>query len=807
MICPNTDESDSLNGMDHLDERQQETLGVLLDQYLQAMEEGVPPSVASITRNHPDLQPVLQECVDGLACLHRLAGGTATAIPADLVEEEAKSSRTLGEYELHEEIGRGGMGIVYRAIQKSLNRTVAVKVLPLTSTLDPMRLRRFRHEAEAAALLHHPNIIPVYSVGCEAETHFYVMQFIDGQSLDKIEDLSWRDATEYAIQAAEGIHAAHKLGIIHRDIKPSNLIANRSGRVLVGDFGLARFQKDSSLTRSGEVLGTLQYMSPEQARGDAAVVDGRTDVYSLGATLYEWLTGKPPFADTDSLSLPIALEHATPAPIDRTRPGLPSDLNTVVQKALSKRREDRYETAEAFAEDLGRVLRGEPTHARPPSPVDRGMRFLAKHRRFVAFGVVACLFSVVGLAVFSAILAEKTRLAVHHADRAEKNEAIAREAVDRLGGQISEMLRDVPAATSVRRHLLRETLAYYEALTQDSRELKDLADVHSKIGELHAQLGANDLAVAAYLDAEKTYHRMAEATPEDPESRLAWSMSQNNVAQQYAASGQSKRALGWFKRAIELQTGLETEIGAPASAELAVTLNNLGKLLTNSGHKTQAKEAFQQSLERVSTSAEDSTSETVTLEATIQGNLAWLSVSDAPAMAESLSRQSSSVLLSQLAESPENVEIRRRAVSTLNTQAQALANLTRHREAVETLRRSIELSLEQHQRFPECIEHWRDLSLSFNQLGMSLQALQKTSRAIEAFSKAAEFATNLNQAFPSDAGIHALVGSVLHNLSVLHEQAGNVGKAQAFSRRAKQHQVASRDAATASTTQRVGGRG
>ena len=237
----------------------------------------------------------------------------------------------LGDYRLVRELGRGGMGIVYEAEQVSLGRRVALKVLPFAAALDPSQLRRFQTEAHAAAQLHHTNIVPVFSVGCERGVYYYAMQFIDGRTLAQVvldqqravppgHEPSWphsgpsalgttsdrarfRLVAELGIQAAEALDHAHRLGIVHRDIKPANLLLDVRGNLWITDFGLARLQDEAGLTLTGDLLGTLRYMSPEQALAHRGAVDHRTDIYALGVTLYELLTLRPAMAGTDRQEL------------------------------------------------------------------------------------------------------------------------------------------------------------------------------------------------------------------------------------------------------------------------------------------------------------------------------------------------------------------------------------------------------------------------------------------------------------------------------------------------------------------------
>ena len=260
-------------------------VGQVADEFLRRQQQGENPDVEEYTARYPDAAPLLRGVLASLRLIDKSAPPVA---------EEAAWG-TLGDFRLLREIGRGGMGIVYEAEQISLNRRVALKVLPFAATLDERRLQRFKMEAQAAAQLHHPNIVPVYAVGCERDVHFYAMQFIDGQTLAAaIEERRgaaempaeslrsattvleaelpprsaayFRRAAEMGVQAADALDHAHQAGIIHRDIKPSNLLLDARGKLWITDFGLAHCQSEASLTVTGDLVGTLRYMSPEQAR-------------------------------------------------------------------------------------------------------------------------------------------------------------------------------------------------------------------------------------------------------------------------------------------------------------------------------------------------------------------------------------------------------------------------------------------------------------------------------------------------------------------------------------------------------------
>ncbi len=466
----------------------------------------------------------------------------------------------LGDYRVLREIGRGGMGVVYEAEQMLLGRRVALKVLPFAATMDARQLQRFQNEARAAACLHHPHIVPVYAVGCERGVHYYAMQFIEGQSLaDVIGDLgvrieearksgdlspnvslqsticnlrsntplSNRERSSYhavarlGMQAAEALHYAHEVGVIHRDVKPANLMLDGNANLWITDFGLAQIQGDAQLTMSGDLVGTLRYMSPEQALAKRVLVDHRTDIYSLGATLYELLTLQPVFPGADRQELLRQIAFEEPIAPRRHNKSIPAELETIVLKALEKNPADRYATAKELADDLERFVKYEPIRARRPSLGRRLRGWCWRHKPLVwsaaviLIALAACAVYVVSDRVNRLTKIEQhvrealagTRTAIEANNLTLASQRLA-EATGHLGGE-SEQL---PAAGADITRIQQEI----EDRQADEARFKQFVQMPKDAFDLD-HIGADDGRMA---NVEKTLDLWGVTTTDDWSSRL-----------------------------------------------------------------------------------------------------------------------------------------------------------------------------------------------------------------------------------------------------------------------------------------------
>ena len=481
-------------------------------EYLAELESGQRPDQQKYLSRYPELAEILGECLEGIDLAHSLR--------RDEMPSAEFSGRPLGDFQIVREVGRGGMGVVYEAVQLSLGRRVALKVLPFAAALDTRQLQRFKNEAHAAAQLHHTNIVPVYAVGCERGVHFYAMQLIEGHSLASVIhetrvtiDLkpgpvdstaiyqgaptvanpltrasvrsrrgadNYRTAARLAAQVADALDYAHEAGVIHRDIKPANLLLDAKGAVWITDFGLAQIVADVGVTQTGDLVGTLRYMSPEQASGRRTPVDHRADIYSLGATLYELLTLRPIFTGEDRVSLLQQILNEDPRPPRQLDASIPIELETIVLKATAKTPGERYATAADMAADLRRYLDERPILARRPTLVDRVRKWLRRHPSFIVATVILMICGLIGLGVFSALVAREQSLTkaayqreLHRAAEAEARFQLARRAADEMIRMAEDELSEHPIQEGLRKQLLEKALGYYQEFISLREEQPD----------------------------------------------------------------------------------------------------------------------------------------------------------------------------------------------------------------------------------------------------------------------------------------------------------------------------------------------
>lgn len=716
---------------------------VLAEEFIERQRRGDQPTIAEYAEAHPELADTINELFPGILVLERVRCHGLSCSPRP-VELRVERLEQLGDYRILREIGRGGMGIVFEAEQRSLGRRVAVKVFPHQALGDSLHLERFHREARTAALLHHSNIVQVFGVGEQEGLSYYVMQLIRGVSLDKVieqlrrakngtllsseaeiasrfehqdttkrdflveeavkavlsgdspnqasiagsvsdsmsadsEDVSssplapspeniaaslqrdhassgekgeseepsanggtsngvflpgsyWRSVAEIGMQVGEALRYAHAQRTLHRDIKPANLLLDSQGTVWVTDFGLAKAVIHDDLSQSGDIVGTLRYMAPEQLRGQH---DSRTDVYSLGLTLYELLTLRPAFAEAEEGHLMQRVYESTPPSPRSLRPNVPRDLETIVLKAIARDPRHRYQSAGELTDDLRRYLDDKPIQARRVRLVERGWRW---SRRNPAIAVLSMVLLLVVAGSFSLVSwewreAEMGRRRVQEENRrAEANLSLALDSMDGFLDRFeatwmahprepqSEDETDLSFRMAVSEGtaaVLEDALRFYHQFAEQNerspRLQRDTAKAHRRVGEIHKRLGQYAKAEQAYREAIAIYARQTDQSPMTGELATLTAATLNELARVLRLDGRLEEARSYFEQAEQVLVDELTR--SPDSSacrfELAQTCSSLGdvswrlmKPMKAGAYQRRAKELLEALVEEVPQKAE-----------------------------------------------------------------------------------------------------------------------------------------------------------------------------------------------------------
>ena len=631
-------------------ERRRDPLEVLAAEYMDRLRQGQAPSVSEYAAQHPELAEEIQDLFPTIAVTERLKARQARSSGGRAALGAARPER-LGDFQLIREIGRGGMGVVFEAEQESLRRRVAVKVLPRQALLDEKHLKRFQAEARIAANLHHTNIVEVFGVGEQDGFHYYVMQYIRGAGLDAVIPLLakctrnqqtiepqanatpasihnsesaiaeaavrqllgeeagllpdgrlgrryWQSVARIGLQAANALNYAHSQGTLHRDIKPANLLLDPQGTVWLADFGLAKAAQSEDLSLSNDVVGTLRYMAPEQFHGQT---DHRSDIYSLGLTLYELLILRSAYEETEPSRLIQRITQGPPPAPGSINSEIPRDLETIILKAISHEAGQRYQSAELMADDLRCFLEDRPIHARRVSPVERLGRWCRRNKRLASLTGIS-LFLLVLVAVVASIGYVRTTNALHgealQRTKAETNAGLAIEALDQMFEQLSptRMLilpqrgargesADAPTSPILSREaaaLLERMLPFYDRLAQQTGNDNQLrartADANRRVGAIRQRLGQLEESVKAYRRALALYQEAGAGSPSNPKLKLEVAQIENELGRLYTARQQVAEARQSHLAALALLQSDAALPSAPAVLrfELARTYYSLG---------------------------------------------------------------------------------------------------------------------------------------------------------------------------------------------------------------------------------------
>jgi serine/threonine protein kinase len=594
--------------LDQLTEQQQEQVAVILERCMVAMESGQQVDIETCVSEHPELQESLRRCLTSLQLLQH----AVSELPSENKLGRTPTTGThLGDFLLHREIGRGGMGVVYAATQVSLNRTVALKVLPESLWLQPKRIRRFQLEAQAAALLHHPNIIPIYAIGDEGNTRFYAMPLIDGESLDILPKKHWSEngfqpLIDMAIAVGNALQHAHDLGVIHRDIKPSNLIYDRTGKIWVTDFGLAQQVNQPNLTVTGELVGTLNYMSPEQALGEP--IDHRTDVYSFAATLYELCTGLKVVQGTNVAETLRCIQQADPIPPRNLQPLIPVDLETILLKGLAKERAERYTSITEMVQDLVAVRDGQPIRGRRPSLWSLTSRWIKRNHLTAIVGAacgalaaIATLIALVVLVVKQNEVQAALASSEQHRQTAERNYWLGRDLLDKWNSEVIPRLDDEDVDPIIRQEMLADSIEFYQHyLDQGSRpkaeELGQSA-IRTRV-QLAEAYASNQQWKQAVEQLELALQGQSKPSLANPAAFRWYAKAKANLGLGYLQFRKTTDAVVHLRDAAELydplaKSDLEQSTKEIIQLERAAVHTNLGQAYRLSNDTRRAQEQLQ----------------------------------------------------------------------------------------------------------------------------------------------------------------------------------------------------------------------
>ena len=806
------------------------------------------PDEQAIMEANPDLHEYLAPHFSSLRMMHRIKDGGSNE---ELNHAAYDPPKELGDYILRREIARGGMGIVFEATNKTLNRKVALKVLPFAAVLNQKQIDRFHNEAQAAARMHHPNIVPIYSVGVDRGVNYYAMQFIEGRSLSEAldelrqqfqngstrpdrhdsigKDVStspwlsgsaageapvriesdpsgdgagksygdgdyFRQVARLGVEVAGALQHAHSLGIIHRDIKPSNLLVDQSGKAWVADFGLAHIPNDLSMTKTGDVLGTIRYMSPEQAAG-SGFVDHRTDIYSLGITLYELITLKPAFSCDDSASFLRQIADVEPKRPKHINPAVPSDLENIVLKAISKDPSDRYVSSADLENDLKRFLDGHPTLAKRPSVLDRASKWARRHRRMVATAVIGLCMLTFGSGVATVLLVnEQSKTKAQYAKtllEQKKTRASlekAREIVDTLGVGIDEQLASIPGSEKVRYELLRQTQTYYDALLENSKDVSDekgtLASesikwdrsvVLNNAGKIAKQLGETDKALQAFREARE----LLESLPLSFEYQQELARCLNDEGLLLAGIGQIEIGKDRLDQALEIHTRLakslqsgETDLAvseiASIQSDFACTQGNRAYLLNQLRDLQASRQAYEAAISwhRKSLGAGGNNFEGRRQLALSIHNLASSIHQDDQKQARKYCQEAIQIQKQLSHERPANTLLRRDLALSYRSLAGYGARERQWDQAMSHYKSAIEIQKRLVDVAPAVVEYQSDLAVSYNNLGeVQLRSTRKNgpAEALESFANAEQILRRLVRDVPDDVAYQSSLGGALYN--------------------------------------------
>ncbi len=758
--------------------------------------------------------------------------GVETLLPDEPKTQSRSRFPRVDGYELLGELGRGGMGVVYKAREISLNRVVALKMILSGDHAEPHLLARFRSEAEAVARLQHPNIVQIYHVGDAQGLPYFSLEFVDGGSLeDQIaaKPQPPRRAAEMVEALARAVAYAHEHGVIHRDLKPANVLLHKEegGRTetaprrgpsfipppssfvpKITDFGLAKQvdEKEGGRTIAGTVMGTPNYMAPEQAMGDP--VGPSADQYALGAILYEMLTGRPPFMGATPLDTMRQVVAQDPVPPARLQPKLPRDLDTICLKALHKDPRRRYASAEALAGDLRRFLAGEPILARPTTVWERGVKWARRRpaaAALVLVSLVAIFVVVIGGIVYNARLRDAR-------DRAEKNFERAFLAVEQMLTEVAEdQLAYEPGFEEKRRNLLERALRFYEEFLReradDPKVRFEAARAYRRVGDISRNLGRHERAQEGYRQAIALFSDLAAQTGDYHNHRYHMADAYNWLGESLRIAGRPPDAEKAYTEALLIVQQLMSELQKGSYQFVQGRAQfNLGILYKDTSRPKEAEEAFNLAIatfRRLYDAAPEHPD--------YRHELARAHLNLGPVLrlgrrydeAEKTYQRAIELLAGLTDQFPNKFDYRHELGIVHNN----LGNVHRLQNRLDDAERSHEQAIALFEKLaidsPRVPEYRNELANSYNSLGAVLYHARGPEAALEPWQKARERFEKLVLEFPDVTDYKHRLGMTLGNIGWLHLEQKRWKEAVSFLQFARQHESAALQANPANSEYRT----
>jgi len=718
-------------------------------------------------------------------------GSPDAAVDSDPIEAGARV-RYFGDYFLQSALGKGGMGVVYKARQISLNRPVALKMLQAGILATEDDLRRFQNEAEAVAMLDHPHIVPILEVGQYDEHRYFSMKLIGGPSLNrKIRDFiaDSKAAARLVRTVAEAVHHAHQRGILHRDLKPGNVILDDRGEPHVTDFGLAkRVQADSELTQTGAILGTPAYMAPEQASGKRGMVTTATDVYGLGAILYALLTGQAPFGGESPVETLEQVRERKPESPSKLNPRVPRDLETITLKCLEKEPSRRYASAEALADDLRRYLDGESILARPVWLATRAWMWCKRKPALASMAVANLLgLLVIVAATMAAVVVEQLRRQESETRKeAESNFKMAQTAVEDYLTSISEntLLKEQDSVDirGLRKELLKNALKYYERFVaqrnNDSALLEHLANAYFRVGEITQEIESHERAIEAFRKAQTIWESLVEVNPNSDElserlarCHLAIGKQQNALGDRHAAMASYTAARAILEKLTGRKPDQESYLTSLADcySEIGITQGHLesgdsGLAILEKAKKIQQKLIGRSPTEKVNKARLAEIINALGLVRFMRNdyNAAFGLFAEV--------QQICQFLLSEIREGPKPVRF-------LNLMALAQYNMAQIQglngqfdKALESFEKSLEYRAALVAAHPSVTSFQENLGMTYCEVAMQQHRAGRDEKAFATLSKSLSILERLVASEPRLARYHAELGRSWNALGYLHDE-------------------------------------